>query len=129
MLFFEVYSHSPTNISEFVLYGMNLSYVKNRVDRIFVCRAENAGLCKYPINIHLECLVPLAFSDDFLVRILFLLFRPEAMPRSPARSSEGVTFIATLVKPLFVRVKAVDAALQLGARRPALELELAAVHL
>jgi hypothetical protein len=26
-------------------------------------------------------------------------------------------------------VKAVDAALQLGARRPALELELAAVHL
>jgi hypothetical protein len=29
---FEVYLHRPTHISEFVLYGMNLSYDKNRTD-------------------------------------------------------------------------------------------------
>jgi hypothetical protein len=31
--------HSPTHISDFVLYGMNLPYNKNRIDPIFVCRA------------------------------------------------------------------------------------------
>jgi hypothetical protein len=36
---FKVYLHSPTHISEFVPYGMNLSYNKKRIDPIFVCHA------------------------------------------------------------------------------------------
>jgi hypothetical protein len=34
-----VYLHSPTHISDFFLYGMNLSYDKNTIDAIFVFHA------------------------------------------------------------------------------------------
>jgi hypothetical protein len=33
----KVYLRSPTHISEFVLFGMNLSYDKTKIDTIFVC--------------------------------------------------------------------------------------------
>jgi hypothetical protein len=55
-LSFKFYLHSPTHISEFVLYGINLSYDKTRIVPIFVCRAVRhlanmyVGQCKYLIN-------------------------------------------------------------------------------